>query len=82
MVNRCPRAKLAGSSGVTHSGEPEGERNSPPANLRRVAGKLAGCPAFLPVGRGGEESRPSNDFYLTRKFRPGDGSFTAEAVKR
>jgi hypothetical protein len=25
MVNRCPGAKLAGSSGVTHSGEQEGE---------------------------------------------------------
>ena len=25
IVNRCPGAKLAGSSGVTHSGEQEGE---------------------------------------------------------
>ena len=25
-----------------------------------VTGKSAGCPAFLPVGRGGEESRPYN----------------------
>ena len=81
-MNRCPGAKLAGSSGVTHSGEQEGERNSPPASLRRVAGKSAGCPAFLPVGRDGEENRPSNDFYLTRKLRPGDEDFTAEAVKR
>ena len=45
-VNRCPGAKLAGSSGVTHSGEQEGESQpfrgwkgkgiSPPANLKRV----------------------------------------------
>ena len=35
-MNHCPGAKLAGSSGVTHSGEQEGERNSPPANLKRV----------------------------------------------
>ena len=25
IVDRCPGAKLAGSSGVTHSGEQEGE---------------------------------------------------------
>ena len=39
----------------------------------RVTGKSAGCPAFLPVGRGGEESRPCNHIYLTRKPRPEGG---------
>jgi hypothetical protein len=33
-------------------------------------GKSAGCPAFLPVGRGGEESRPCNHIYITRKLPP------------
>jgi len=33
-------------------------------------GKSAGCPAFLPVGRGGEESRPCNHIYITRKPQP------------
>jgi hypothetical protein len=37
------------------------------------AGKSAGCPAFLPVGRGGEESRPYNHIYITRKLRPVGG---------
>jgi hypothetical protein len=38
-----------------------------------VTGKSAGCPAFLPVGRGGEESRPCNHIYVTRKPRPVGG---------
>ena len=36
-------------------------------------GKSAGCPAFLPVGRGGEESRPYNHIYISRKPRPVGG---------
>ena len=36
IVNRCLGAKLTGSNGVTHSGQQEGERISPPANLKRV----------------------------------------------
>jgi len=39
MGYHCPGAKLAGSSGVTHSGKQEGESNSPPANLKRVTTK-------------------------------------------
>jgi hypothetical protein len=35
-----------------------------------VTGKSAGCPAFLPVSRGGEESRPYNCIYISRKPRP------------
>ena len=38
-----------------------------------VAGKSAGCPAFLPEGRGGEESRPYNHVYIIRKPRPTGG---------
>jgi hypothetical protein len=34
------------------------------------AGKSAGCPAFLLLGRGGEESRPYNHLYISRKPRP------------
>jgi len=34
-----------------------------------ATGKSAGCPAFLPVGRGGEESRPCNRNYISRKPR-------------
>ena len=33
-------------------------------------GKSAGCPAFLPLGRGGEESRPYNHIFLSRKPHP------------
>jgi hypothetical protein len=33
-------------------------------------GKSAGCPAFLPLDRGGEESRPYNHIYISRKPRP------------
>ena len=39
----------------------------------RLTGKSAGCPAFLPVGRGGEESRTSNRIYISRKPRPVSG---------
>jgi len=35
-MNRRPGSKLAGSSGIAHSGEQEGERDSPPANPKRV----------------------------------------------
>ena len=57
-----------------------------PERMRRACyhftGKLAGCPAFLPVGRGGEggnglpqwsQSRPCNGFYISRKSRPVGG---------
>jgi len=33
-------------------------------------GKSAGCPAFLPLGRGGEESRPYNHIFISRKPHP------------
>ena len=45
-------------------------------------GKWAGCPAFLPVGRGEEggnglpqwsKSRPCNHNYISRKLRPVGG---------
>ena len=36
----------------------------------QFTGKSAGCPAFLPVGRGGDESRPYNHIYISRKPRP------------
>ena len=39
----------------------------------RVAGKSAGRSAFLPVGRGGEESRPCNQIHISRKPRPVGG---------
>ena len=35
-----------------------------------VTGKSAGCSAFLPLGRGGEESQPYHYIYVTRKPRP------------
>ena len=35
-----------------------------------ITGKSAGCPAFLPVGRGGEESRSCHHIEITRKPRP------------
>jgi hypothetical protein len=36
----------------------------------QFTGKSAGCPAFLPVGRGGEESRPCNPIYNTGSLAP------------
>ncbi len=36
-------------------------------------GKSVGCPAFLPVGSGGEESRPCKHIYISRKPRPVGG---------
>ena len=47
--------------------------------LALFTGKSAACPAFLPVGRGGEggnglpqwsQSRPCNNIYITRKPHP------------
>jgi len=40
---------------------------------RFLTGKSAGCPDFLPVGRGGEESRPYNHIFISRKPRPLSG---------
>ena len=48
-------------------------KQPPSPALTSVAGKSAGCPVFLPVGRGGEESRPCNDSYISRKPRPVGG---------
>ena len=54
-----------------------------------IAGKSAGCPAFLPVGRGGEggnglqhwsQSRPCNHIYITRKPRPVGGELHFQAT--
>jgi hypothetical protein len=51
-------------------------KQPPSPALTSVAGKSAGCPVFLPVGRGGEggnglpkwsQSRPCNDSYISRK---------------
>ena len=51
--------------------------------LHIFTGKSTGCPAFLPVVRGREESRPCNHIYIPRKLRlvpacrqTGAGSFT------
>jgi hypothetical protein len=44
-------------------------------------GKSAGCPAFLPVGKGGEESRPCNHNYISRKPRPVGGELHIQNVK-
>ena len=36
-------------------------------------GKSAGCPAFLPLGRGGEEGRPYKHIFISGKPRPVGG---------
>jgi hypothetical protein len=61
-------------------GIPDALKIGTPRSLRMaIAVKSAGCPAFLPVGRGGEggnglpqwsQSRPCNYIYISRKPRP------------
>jgi hypothetical protein len=43
-------------------------------------GKSAGCPTFLPLGRGGEESRPYNHIFLSRKPHPLGGESHSSSV--
>jgi hypothetical protein len=49
--------------------------------LHAFTGKSAGCPAFLPVGRGGEKSRPCNYIYITPKPRPVGGELHSYFLK-
>jgi hypothetical protein len=43
---------------------------APAVTQSPLTGKSAECPTFLPVGRGGEESRPYNHTYISRKPQP------------
>jgi hypothetical protein len=56
-----------------------------------LTGKSAGCPAFLPVGGGGEggnglpqwsQSRPCNHVYISRKPRPVGGQLHLNKISQ
>jgi hypothetical protein len=77
MSTEAKLPKMINAENPRVAQKPQGSGLEPEADCSGVnvivAGKPAGRPAFLPEGRGGEESRPYNHVYITRKPRPTGG---------